>query len=87
MDTDVPKVWLTREQVAQRLQIPVKTVAEWGRAGYGPPYALIGRHCRYPLDRLIDWEQALLNHQSQAVATEPGPYLRIAETTVTTNDD
>lgn len=75
MDTDVPEVWLTREQVAQRFQIPVKTVAEWGRAGYGPPYALIGRHCRYPLDRLVEWEQDLLNHQSQSVATEARPLL------------
>jgi hypothetical protein len=69
MDTDVQEVWLTREQVAQRLQMPVKTVAEWGRAGYGPPYAVMGRHCRYPLDRLLDWEQARLNEQSQRNAS------------------
>jgi len=61
MDTDTQEVWLTREQVAQRLQMPVKTIAEWGRVGYGPPYAVMGRHCRYPLDRLLDWEKALLD--------------------------
>ena len=72
MDTDVQEVWLTREQVAQRLQMPVKTVAEWGRAGYGPPYAVMGRHCRYPLDRLLEWEQALISEQSQRGATECG---------------
>ncbi len=33
MDSETQDVWLTREQVAQRLQVPMKTVAEWGGRG------------------------------------------------------
>ena len=49
-------VWLTREEVAQRQRVPVKTVAEWASKGTGPRYAKIGRHVRYLLADVEQWE-------------------------------
>ena len=50
--------WLTRPEVAERLKVPVKTLAQWASQGKGPRYASIGRHARYRLSDLIAWEDA-----------------------------
>lgn len=49
-------VWLTREEVAERERVPVKTVAEWASKGTGPRYAKIGRYVRYLLADVEAWE-------------------------------
>lgn len=51
-------VWLTRKDVSERMQIPVATLAQWASQGRGPKYASFGRHARYRLSDLIDWENA-----------------------------
>lgn len=48
--------WLTRPEVGERLKVPVKTLAQWATRGEGPKYVRFGRHCRYRLSDLIDWE-------------------------------
>lgn len=50
--------WLTRVEVAERLRVPEKTLAQWAHRRVGPPYARFGRHCRYRLSDLIAWEDA-----------------------------
>jgi hypothetical protein len=50
--------WLTRAEVAIRLQLPEKTLAQWASQRKGPQYSRFGRHCRYKLSSLIDWEDA-----------------------------
>jgi hypothetical protein len=50
--------WLTRQQLAEREQLPVATLAQWGCQGKGPKYAKFGRHVRYRLSDVIDWENA-----------------------------
>lgn len=50
--------WLTREEVSERLQVPVKTLAQWASAKKGPPYRRFGRHTRYKLSQCISWENA-----------------------------
>ena len=50
--------WLTRGEVAQRLRVPEKTLAMWASGKKGPPYAIFGRHARYRMSQLIDWENA-----------------------------
>lgn len=50
--------WLTRKEVAERLQVPEKTLAQWAHLGRGPKYAKFGRHCRYRLSDCIAWENA-----------------------------
>ncbi|MFE7720531.1 helix-turn-helix domain-containing protein [Nocardia rhizosphaerihabitans] len=52
--------WLTTDDVARRLKIPPKTLANWASAGKGPRFARIGRHRRYRLEDLIAWEQVML---------------------------
>lgn len=50
--------WLTRPEVGERLKVPVKTLAQWASQGKGPRYRLFGRHARYSLNDLIEWENA-----------------------------
>lgn len=50
-------VWLTRPQLAERLQISVKTLAQWATQGRGPRYARPGGgHVRYRLSDVEAWE-------------------------------
>ncbi|WP_246227608.1 helix-turn-helix transcriptional regulator [Mycolicibacterium helvum] len=49
--------WLTRQDLAHRFGLPVKTPAEWASKGTGPRYAQFGRHVRYLLSDVIDWER------------------------------
>lgn len=60
MSADALPVWLTRVEVATRLNVPVETLAYWGRNGRGPRYAKFGRHARYALADVVAWEQAQL---------------------------
>ncbi|MEU5407417.1 helix-turn-helix domain-containing protein [Nocardia asteroides] len=48
--------WLTTTDLAQRLQIPAKTLAGWACYGTGPLYARLGRHRRYRLVDVRAWE-------------------------------
>jgi len=48
--------WLTRPEVAERLKVPEKTLAQWAYQGRGPKYSLLGRHARYRLSDLVAWE-------------------------------
>lgn len=50
--------WLTRPEVAERLRVPEKTLAQWASQKRGPRYARFGRHTRYRLSDLIAWENA-----------------------------
>jgi excisionase family DNA binding protein len=57
MEDRVEDRWLTRRELAERYGVPVKTPAEWASKGTGPRYAKIGRHVRYRLSDVIDWER------------------------------
>lgn len=50
--------WMTRPEVAERLRVPDKTLAQWASQGKGPKYARFGRHCRYRISDVIAWENA-----------------------------
>ena len=47
METTNETIWLTRQEVADRFRVPLQTTNMWAHKGYGPPYAVIGRHARY----------------------------------------
>jgi predicted DNA-binding transcriptional regulator AlpA len=57
MDNLPQDKWLSRQELADRHGLPVKTPAEWASKGTGPRYAKFGRHVRYRLSDVIDWEQ------------------------------
>lgn len=50
--------WLSRQDVADRFKLPVKTVAQWASLGKGPRFAKIGKFARYKLSDVIAWEEA-----------------------------
>lgn len=58
MDTNANDTWLSRQQLADRYGLPVKTLAQWAYKGTGPRYARMGRHVRYRLSDVLDWESA-----------------------------
>jgi excisionase family DNA binding protein len=55
--TDAVDSWLTRVEVAARLRVPEKTLAQWASQKRGPRYRRFGRHCRYRLSDVILWEE------------------------------
>ncbi|WP_431236721.1 helix-turn-helix transcriptional regulator [Mycolicibacterium aichiense] len=63
-------MWLSRTQLAERLGIPVKTPAEWATKGTGPRYARFGRHVRYRLADVVEWENSLLSDGVEKIYSE-----------------
>ena len=51
--TGTPDRRLSRQELADRYGVPVKTPAEWASKGTGPRYAKFGRHVRYRLSDVI----------------------------------
>lgn len=62
MDASTENTWLSRQELADRYGVPVKTPAEW--ASKGPRYAKFGKHVRYRLSDVIDWESRQFPKQS-----------------------
>lgn len=60
--------WLTRPQLAERLQLPPKTLDEWAARGVGPRYARIGKYSRYRLSDVIAWENKQFVQRPGSVA-------------------
>ncbi|WP_328518102.1 helix-turn-helix transcriptional regulator [Mycolicibacterium arseniciresistens] len=53
--------WISRQELADRYGVPVKTPAVWASKGTGPPFARFGRHVRYRLSDVLAWESERLN--------------------------
>ena len=47
--------FLTPEEVAALLRVPLATVYCWRTKGLGPPGARVGRHLRYRRDAVLEW--------------------------------
>lgn len=62
MTTSSP--WLTRPELAERLRVPEKTLAQWAVKKTGPPYAKFGRHVRYRLAAVEAWEEAQIRGEA-----------------------
>jgi hypothetical protein len=60
--------WITRQDLADRYGLPVKTPAEWASKGTGPRYARFGRHVRYRMSDVINWERAQLTDDKRSSA-------------------
>ncbi|WP_416366906.1 helix-turn-helix transcriptional regulator [Mycolicibacterium gadium] len=57
--------WITRQELADRYGVPVKTPAQWASKGTGPPYARFGRHVRYRLRDVVAWEAKQLDEHNR----------------------
>ena len=56
---DQGEVYLTTEQLAERLQVSVVTLYRWAAAGDGPPRLRMGaRQVRYRLSDVDVWAQS-----------------------------
>lgn len=66
MGNDVNERWLTRQELADRYGLPVKTIAQWASKGTGPLYARMGRHVRYRRSDVVDWESARIDDLREA---------------------
>lgn len=53
--------WISRQELADRYGVPVKTPAVWASNGTGPPFARFGRYVRYRLSDVLAWESERLN--------------------------
>lgn len=51
---------LTVDDLADRVQVPVRTVYDWNTRGTGPTYIRIGRYVRYREADVVAWENARL---------------------------
>ncbi|MGW6730144.1 helix-turn-helix domain-containing protein [Nocardia sp. NPDC055029] len=72
---------MTTADLAQRLQIPAKTLAAWSCNGTGPLYARLGRHRRYRLADVGAWEDQTPEVRPPAsvapLAEDPPPIRRV----------
>lgn len=50
--------FLSPEQLAEMLAVPVETVYQWRRKRTGPPGFRVGRHVRYDLGAVLAWVEA-----------------------------
>ena len=46
---------LTREEVADYLGVPRRTLDSWAYRGGGPPFFKVGRHTRYRIEEVGAW--------------------------------
>jgi hypothetical protein len=78
MDNNVNERWLGRPELAHRYGSPAKTLAQRASKGAGPPYARMGRHVRYRLSDLIEWETEEIDDLREA-AEQVAPTDRTSE--------
>lgn len=57
---------LTPRQLAEREGVPLQTVYVWNMNGTGPRIMRIGRHVRYRLADVIEWEESQLDPRPAA---------------------
>jgi helix-turn-helix protein len=60
--------WISRQDLADRYGLPLKTPAEWASKGTGPRYAKFGRHVRYRMSDVMSWERAQLTEDKRSSA-------------------
>lgn len=46
---------LTVQELAETLQVPVKTIYTWRYKGAGPPGVTVGRHLRFRSEDVVAW--------------------------------
>ena len=52
--------YFSRKTLAERYGTTSDHLAKLAIKGQGPPYFMLGKYCRYPLEELIKWESLRL---------------------------
>ena len=65
--------WLSRRELADRYGLPIKTLAQWASKGTGPAIPGMGRHVRYRLSEVIEWETARVDDSYVKPLSRPAP--------------
>lgn len=56
---------LTVEDLAERLGVPAATIYRWRTNGTGPPGLRVGRHLRFRIADVEEWERARVSQGSR----------------------
>jgi hypothetical protein len=56
--------WLTPEQVAAKLGLPIETIVAWRTLGHGPPWVLFGDEIRYSEVGFMHWLGGMIGESS-----------------------
>lgn len=59
-----PVQFLDTDAVAERYGISPETVRRWRASGTGPPFVRLGKHVRYPVPELEQWERDRLQAEA-----------------------
>jgi excisionase family DNA binding protein len=51
---------LSKEELSERLGVPVETLKRWRRTGHGPAFIRAGKHVRYRVADVEAWEKTRL---------------------------
>ncbi|HVD17594.1 MAG TPA: helix-turn-helix domain-containing protein [Propionibacteriaceae bacterium] len=61
-----PQQWLTPEELAEELNVPMKTLYVWNHKRKGPAFTRVGKHVRYSRTAVDEW---LASHTKQPIAS------------------
>jgi excisionase family DNA binding protein len=50
-----PQQWLTPEELAEELNVPMKTLYVWNHKRKGPAFTRVGKHVRYSRTAVDEW--------------------------------
>lgn len=53
--TDLPSRLWSVQDVAEYLNVPVKTLYGWRQKKYGPDSSRVGKHLRYQPEDVVEW--------------------------------
>ncbi|MET9572552.1 helix-turn-helix domain-containing protein [Streptomyces virginiae] len=64
----LPDRYLTPDDIAELLAVPLETVYQWRKKRTGPPGFRVGKHLRYDPTAVRDWINDQMNVDAQRAA-------------------
>lgn len=65
---DRPTEWLSPQQLAAELGVPVQSIYRWRCNGTGPRGHVVGRHVRYSRESINAWLEAVADDRPNGAA-------------------
>jgi excisionase family DNA binding protein len=60
----IPDEYLPPDRVAEILGVTTGTLAKWRHRGASPAYAIVGRRCLYPADKLREFIESRIRRST-----------------------